>query len=331
MATTGYGDISQRTAAYAAVQMLDHAEPVIVLQKFGMPKPMPKNKAETVKFRRPVPYAKSTVPLAEGVTPASDSFGYEDVSCTLRQYGRWSELTDKIEDLCEDPVLQDMSMMLGECAAETIEAVLYGVLRAGTNVFYDTAAHTARNEVTEPVSINRLRAVIRDLKRQKGKKLTKVLSASVNVGTSPITPAYVAVCHTDLEPDIQALTGFKSVEEYASGSPLCPEEFGAVHGIRFVTSPELEPFAGAGGSVSDMLATGGNADVYPILIFAKNAFGTVPLKGKESIKPMVLNPNEPRGGDPLGQRGSVAFKTWFAGVILNQAWMARLEVATTAL
>ncbi|KKL70933.1 hypothetical protein LCGC14_2099990, partial [marine sediment metagenome] len=35
--------------------------------------------------------------------------------------------------------------------------------------------------------------------------------------------------------------------------------------------------------------------------------------------------------DPLGQRGYVGWKTWHAIVILNQVWMARLEVCVTDL
>jgi len=75
-----YGDISQRTAVWAAVEMLAHAEPILVLSKYGQPKPMPKNKANAVKFRRPIPYTVSTTTLTEGVTPASQNMRYEDVS-----------------------------------------------------------------------------------------------------------------------------------------------------------------------------------------------------------------------------------------------------------
>ena len=39
---TTYGVINQRTAAWAATQMLRHAEPVIVLGKFGMVKELPR-------------------------------------------------------------------------------------------------------------------------------------------------------------------------------------------------------------------------------------------------------------------------------------------------
>ena len=50
--TTTYPVINQRTEAWAATVALRHAEPTLVLQKFGTPKEMPRNKANVVKFRR---------------------------------------------------------------------------------------------------------------------------------------------------------------------------------------------------------------------------------------------------------------------------------------
>jgi N4-gp56 family major capsid protein len=63
MSVTNYGTISQRTAAYVAREMLKHAEPVIVLQKLAQTKPIPMNTADTMKFRRPVPFSANTVPI----------------------------------------------------------------------------------------------------------------------------------------------------------------------------------------------------------------------------------------------------------------------------
>lgn len=54
------------------------------------------------------------------------------------------------------------------------------------------------------------------------------------------------------------------------------------------------------------------------------------LAGSNAVTPMVLNPNVPRGGDPLGQRGTVGWKASHAAVILNDAWMHRLEIAIPA-
>ncbi|MCP4546653.1 MAG: N4-gp56 family major capsid protein [bacterium] len=328
--TTTYGDINQRTAAWAAATALKHAEPVLVLQKFGQSKPMPKNKANTVKFRRPVPFGAATTPLVEGVTPSAQKMAYEDVTATLKQFGMPTEITDVVDDLAEDPVLKDAMVLSGEQAGLTTEMVLYGVLKAGTNVFY--ANGSARSSVNTVVTNNKLRAVVRALDAQKAHKITRVLGSSPNYDTAAIEAGYVAVCHTDCKSDIRNLTDFVPVAKYGNRKPICAEEFGSVEEIRFVTSPELDSWADAGGAKGTMLSTTGtSADVYPILFFGKEAFGCVPLKGSEAIKPMVLNPNVPRGGDPLGQRGYVSWKTYFTGVILNENWLARLEVAVTDL
>ena len=256
---------------------------------------------------------------------------YEDVPVTLKQYGKPIEITDVVEDLAEDPVLQDASMAAGEQAGLTIEMVTYGVLKAGTNVFYANGA--SRSAVNTAISLNKQRAVTRALKRQKATRVTAMLSGSPNFQTIPIEASYIAVAHTDLESDIRNTVGFIPVAKYGTKQPVCAEEIGVIEDVRYVLSPELAPWADAGGAAgSSMLSTSGtNADVYPVLIFGKDAYGTCPLKGAGAITPIVLNPGKADKSDPLGQRGYVSWKTYFAAVILNQSWMARLEVAVTAL
>lgn len=330
MAITTYGDVSPRIGAYAAVQMLKHAEPILVLEKLAQVRPMPQNKGQTLKFRRPVPFAVATTPLTEGVTPSSQAMAYQDVNASLAQYGAWCELTDVIQDTHEDPVLNDMSMLCGEQAAETKEMLNWGVIKAGTNVIYTNGS--ARNAVNTVVAIEDIRNATRTLRAQRAKMITKILSGSVDVGTRPIEGGYIAVGHTNLEADLRNLTGFTPVAEYGTRKPICNEEVGSVETVRFILSPLFAAFADAGGAKGTMMSTTGtSADVYPLIVMGEEAWGTVPLKGKEAIKPMILNPNTPRGGDPLGQRGSVAWKTWHVATILNNAWMVRIEAAATAL
>jgi N4-gp56 family major capsid protein len=332
MADTKYGDISQRTAAYAASEMLSHAEPVLILQKFGLTKPMPKNKADTVKFRRPIPFTELTAPLVEGVTPSAQQMSYEDVTATLNQYGKPIVITDVVEDLAEDPVLKDASMLAGEQAALTTEMITYGVIKAGTNVFYANGSN--RVGLNTAITLNKQRAVTRALKAQKAQKINKILDGSQNYNTTPIEASYVAVAHTDCESDIRGLAGFVPTAEYGSRMVICAEEIGAVEDVRYVLSPELDPFQAAGKAVGSdgMVADDAtNNDVYPILFFGREAFGVVPLKGGNSMTPMVINPGNPSKSDPMGQRGYVSWKCWHAAVILNQSWMARLEVTVTDL
>jgi N4-gp56 family major capsid protein len=77
--------------------------------------------------------------------------------------------------------------------------------------------------------------------------------------------------------------------------------------------------------------SGTNADVYPVVIVGKESYGTVPLKGVSAVEMAVKNPKMGEPGDPLGQRGHVAWKIWYQAIRLNEQWMVRLEVAATAL
>lgn len=335
MTQTAYGDISRVGAAYVVAKALAHAEPIIILQRLGLVVPMPKNKSNKIHWRRPIPFPVANQ-LVEGVTPSARQMQYDRVETTLSEYGDIVQITNQMEELATEPdgnqALADISMLLGEQAAETMEMLTYGVVKGGTSVFYDTNAHTLRSQVNSVITIGRQQAITRFLKAQRAKKLTNILSGSVNIGTSPIEASYIAVGHTDLEADIRAMTDFVPVSKYGSMKPVSDYEIGAVRDVRYILSPLLVPFADAGGATSTMLSTSGtNADVYPVIYFTKDCFGIVPLAGKESIVPTVLAAGKPSKSDPIGQRGYAGWRSYFAATILNQLWMARLEVAVTKL
>lgn len=333
MTMTTYGSISQRTAAWAAREMLSHAEPVLVLAKFGASKPIPMNRAKTAKFRRPIPFAVSATNqlLIEGTTPTAVQMQYEDVTVTLNQYGILVEITDVVHDTSEDPVLKDSAMMIGENMAELVETVTWGVIRGGTGVIF--ANGTARGSVNTPVSLDDIRLAVRSLRANRGKPITRILDSSPNWNTRAVEGGFVAVAHTDTEADIRNLAGFIPVADYGSRQVLCPEELGTVESVRFVLSPVLTSFPDAGGAAGTTVVstTGTSADVYPIIVLAREAFGLVPLKGKYSIEPTVINPGVRDKSDPLGQRGYAGAKTYFNALILNEAWMRRIEVAVSDL
>lgn len=329
MTTTTYTSLSQRTQAWAATEHLAHAEPVECLAKFGMTKPVPRNKASKVKFRRPVPLPTATTPLVEGSPPASLPMQYEDVEVTLSQYGSVVEITDVVADMAEDPVLKDATMLTGEQNSETFEALLWGILQGGTNVFY--ANGTARNQVNTPMSKAKQKAVIRALKAERAKKITSMMSSNANYGTEAVAAAFIAFAHTDLQSDIEEMEGFIPVEKYGMTKPL-PYEIGKVGEVRYILSPVLTSMPNAGGAAGSMVTSDDtNADVYSIIVIGKDAYGHVPLKGKDAVDMKIRQPGEIDSNDKLGQTGWVGWKAYWKGFIANQMWMARIEVAASKL
>jgi len=324
---------SKGTVIYFERQALRHAGPMSVLDKFGLSKPMPKNKGTVIEFRRPNVFTAETVPMVEGVTPTATSFSYSVVQATLKQYGQVGEITDVIEDTNTDPVLNDLSVQLGENIGRTIEALTFGVLKAGTQVEY--ANGTVRTSVNQPLVLNKVRAAVRTLQTQKGLRMTSVVDSSPDYATFPIEPGYVATGHTHLAYDIREIPGFVPCVAYGSTRAKVHEyEFGSVEDVRFVLTPDHGPWEDGGGakagSGTTMVSTSGtSADVYPLLVMAKEAFGVVPLKGKGAVEPTIIPVGLKTKDDPLGQRGYAGWKTWFVAKILNENWIVRVEVAAT--
>ncbi len=325
--TTIYGDISPRTAAYAAKDLLVRAIPYLTLEKFGQMHVLPANNSTTIKFRRYESLPLALTPLTEGVTPDSTILTYTDITANLVQYGSLVTITDVITDTHEDPILQESTKILAEQAANTVETIRFNIIKSGTNVMY--ANGSARTDVNTPISLVLLRRAIRALKAQNARQLTEIVRSTPSYNTQNIQPGYVAICHSDLEADIRGIAGFIPAENYGTISPW-EAELGSVEGIRILTTTIFAPWADGGGTKGSMISTTGtDADVYPVLIFAKDAYGLVPLKGKNAIVPTVINPL-PSKSDPLGQRGMVSWKTMQSAAILNDFWMIRLEVAATA-
>lgn len=326
-----YGDISPRTAGYAAAKLLKRGQALVITERFGQTDPQGRNKTKTRKFRRYNALAPVTSPLAEGVTPKGSRISYTDVQCELEQYGDWVQITDVIKDTHEDPVLSEMMDVLGEQAAETIELVRIAVLKAGTSVFY-AGGESSRSDVADTCDRKTFFSIKRSFSNNRARPISKIIRASVKYGTDPVAKAYFVLGHTDLEYDISQMTGFVPVEKYADSTKALPGEIGKLDSFRFILTDLFSPFEDSGAAYdgSFMSTSGSNNDVYPLLCIAENAYGIVPLKGKNGVTPMVRNPS-PTDSDPMAQRGFVSWKAWQTAVILNNLWMTRYEVCATEL
>jgi len=76
--------------------------------------------------------------------------------------------------------------------------------------------------------------------------------------------------------------------------------------------------------------SGTKFQVYPVIIFSAESLGCVTLSGYDAVIPKVVMP-QPAVTDPLGQSGSVGWKSWYACQILNEDWIYRVECACSTL
>jgi hypothetical protein len=98
-----------------------------------------------------------------------------------------------------------------------------------------------------------------------------------------------------------------------------------------VTGAVQFPGAAHGGNTTMVLTDAGTKfQVYPVIIFSAESLGCVTLSGYDAVIPKVVMP-QPAVTDPLGQSGSVGWKSWYACQILNEDWLYRIECGCSLL
>ncbi len=329
-------------------EILAHAMPVEVLGITGTQKQIPKNVADNVTFRRWLPYggvdnrwitgsnvntfANSHL-TTEGVTPAADTLTAVDVTATLQQYSCLYAVTDKTVDMYEDDVPAEMKEQTGQRMGLVREMVRYGALKGITNVFYGGTG-TSTATVNGTISLNLLRKITRSLKANHAKMITKILDASPKFATAPVEASYLVFCHTDMEPAIRDLPGFKHIAEYGNRKVVHEQEIGSCESFRFVLSPELAANINSGATVGStgLFSTGGsNIDIYPMLVCGEDAWGQVALRGADSFDVTYIAPGQKDKNDPLGQKGYIGAKFYQTALVLNNGFAAICWAGTPAL
>jgi len=345
---SSYGDLSKNDAFTIQKKMLPIAKRLLTFAKFAQKETKPQKQGLEIRHRRYERFPVVDTPIAEGITPDFSSLEHTTLMHTLKQYGSYVNTTDVQMAVAADPVLKIISERQATQAGETIDFLSYKVFRAGTQVKYVGASATARTHVDMHIggvacavnnpgvsaTLGPLQTAIRVLENNDAQKLKSKLKASVGIATEPIRESYIAICHPDLRQDIQALPGFVAVEKYSEQSDAIEGEIGGVEGVRFITTTQATPFKSAGdttGAGAGAVSTDGtNNDVYPVLIIGEDAIGCATLGGMDSLRSKVVMP-KPGPGDPLGQRGTVAWDTFYSCIILQDLNMYRLEVACTRL
>lgn len=328
-------------------ETLAYAEPHMVLALGCEMKEIPKNKGDNISYRRIIPTGGATTNantinrwsvttashlLQEGVTPTAESLTDQYINVSLSQYGAVYGWTNKTADLHEDDIPKDMARIMGKRMGLVGEMVRYGVMKAGTNVFYSGGTNRATTD--ETISLTILRKAARGLMANHAGKKSRIISPGPDYDTSGIEEAFLVMVHTDAAADIRDLPGFVPVVKYPSGKVISPKEIGSCEEFRFVLSAELSAYADAGGANAALYATtsaASNIDVYPFIVMGDDACYDIALKGEDSFDMNVMPHTMKDKGDLLGQRGYCGASFWQAALVVNNGYMCVIEAGVVSL
>ena len=325
-------------------QILRHAVHAATLEMSGEVYQQPVKAGDTVVFRQVVPFgATAAAPnvfntsaaahlIQEGFTPPAESISILDTTVQVQKYGALYGYTERQKSLGEDDVPAWMEEQLGERMGLVRELVYIGAVQGCTNRFY--SGGTTRATVSQPVTLNRVNRVTRNLAGNHATFVRKILPPSDKVGTGAIQAAYLAFGNTDLQQDVEAIPGYIAKKDYGTMTPAHEMEIGAVGSVRFVLSPDMPKFIDSGAAIagtSNLSTTGTSADVYQLFVMAKDAWGHTKFRGLDAFSFKHIPVDQADKSDPTGERGYCSATFYDAGVVTNHGWMAVCEVTVSSL
>lgn len=323
----GYGNFTASTNATTGVEFNKLYDPLhlmrvtqqVMFDKFAEARFVPANSGVKSMFAfRYRNLRPATTPLTEGVLPTESAPIREKVDYTIAQYGSYVTYTDQIDLFDVDNIKSQFTDILGDQAAETADVVIRDIISGGTNVVYAGSATDRATVISGSAKLTtaNLDLAVLKLKNARAKKMKGVVDGSTKIGTKPIRDAYVCIVHPNMSPDLRALTGFVSVEQYAFSKDLLDGEVGSYGEIRFVENTNLKTVAGA-------------KTVYLALLLAEKAYAAVSVRGKGGTE-MIYKPLTSGGVEnALNQKGSIGWKMYCGAKILNELFMVRLETTVT--
>lgn len=315
----------------------------------------------SVKWRRIENLSPATTALSENTGTAVAFLGRSavqptitDVTATMAKYGNPILLNEEVDLYNVNSKTAQLMDTLGANAGESLNLLQEAIFRAATNIRYSNGSAggaASVSTVTSPIVATDIKYAVNFLNRNSAMKFTPDTYGSQNIGTSPVRASFYGISHVDVEEDIRAITGFIPVEQYGGYTQTMPFEFGAVNGVRWC-STEIIPIqtnvssSSATGSLRGTTSSGGtNADVYTSYIYGKEAVGSVGLGNMHATSSYEMyDPKKPPAVeliyhapgssgifDMFNEVGSLAWKAFWAGKILNESWIMAVKTGASKL
>lgn len=274
---------------------------------FAMKKSVPANQGDRVTWMRMDNPTAQITPVPEGQDPTPIMPSRTTLSAQLKEYkavikaSKWLDVTGLNADSVQ------LTDWLADCRAITEDTLYRNVLAGGASSV--TCSHgSGTPTLLNPTDID---TVVTNLRSANAIKIKKMIQAGVNVGTSPISPAFVAFAHEDLRRDLKAVEGFTEVKNYASAGDAYPDEFGATGEVRWILT-------------TNGYSSGSN---YYCPIIAEQAYGGVTIEAAN--EPLIYKPPEV-AGSPTNAYSTYAYAINNAVRILNDNYLCVLICTKSA-
>lgn len=307
--TTATGTLSAEMKTFYDRVLLERTLPVLLHDKWAQKKNIPAHGGKIIEFRKFSSLPVALTPLIEGVPPTLKDITVTAITATVDQYGDAIGFTDVVSTVTLDNILTETTALLGEQAGETIDELIRDVIVQGTTSLLSSTASASAARVNistgDIFTVAELRKIGRTMAINRAKK---------------IDGFWHALIHPRMAYDIQGTAEWVTANQFAQTGRQFDGSLGTLYGFKFWETDKAKVFTGLGE---------GGIDVYSMLVFGQNAYGSINLDG-HSLKTFYKGLGSAGTADPLDQQQSMGWKVMVGTKILNDAFMLRYEAAVSA-
>lgn len=261
-----------------------------------------------------------------------------EVEGSIAKFGFFQEYTQESMDFDSDAErMQHINREMLNGAVEMTEDAIQidllngaGVVRFGGSAAADSDISGETGEQSNPTYAGLTRLAI-DLDNNRCPKNTKLITGTRLVDTKVVPSARYMYIGSELIPTVESMTdnfsnqAFKPVESYAAGTQVANGEIGSIGKFRVIVAPEMLHWAGAGKAVTTNTGyreTGGNYDVFPMLVVGSESFTTIGFQSDGKASKFKIFDKKPGletadRNDPYGEIGFSSIK-WYYGSIVER-------------
>ena len=262
---------------------------------------------------------------------------------TFSKFGFFTEWSNDLMNFDSDAELMthiNRELLTGAMQI-TEDALQIDLLTNASTVYFSGTATTPEtvNETSVVTYADFLKVSIA-LDNNRTPKQTKVITGTRMIDTKTLAAARVAYVGSEMIPTLEAMKdlhgerAFVPAHQYAAGTTLLKGERGSLGEFRIIVVPNMFKWAGAGAASTDATfhSTGGNYDVFPILIVGDESFTTIGFQTDGKSNKFTTVTRKPGNetadrNDPYGEMGFSSIKWWYGFMGLRTERIAVIKTA----
>jgi N4-gp56 family major capsid protein len=265
---------------------------------------------------------------------------------SIANFGIFSEFTKDSFDFDTDSDLYGhLSREMVQGATQLTEAVLQKDLLAAVGVTVYSGAATSNGTITAEggtpsiVDYDDLQRLHTTLNDNRTPMQTKVITGSRMIDTKVVMGGRIMYIGSEMESTVKSVVdpfgnaAFIPISAYGDAGTILTGEIGTIDQFRIVSVPEMLHWAGEGAAVATnpgYRATGGNYDVFPMLVIGDESFTSIGFQtdGKSTkFKIITKMPGDETAdfNDPYGKKGFSSIQWWYGFLGMRPERMAVIK------